>query len=326
MKSKRRPVFHNLATLETFLAVVDTGSMTKAAGILGVTQPSVTQVISQIELELGDAIIQRSARPLSTTPLGDLLAEKARRLLAEAENFQNDIRAAANAQVSHLRIGLIDSYAVVAGPKLVKAFRQDAEQVTIWSGISPQLRDSFLSRNLDLVVLTDPIDDVEGLERRQLFQEPYILLVPRNLTSVARERGLGGLAQVAPLVRYSTRSLIGKHIEQHLGRLRLDIPNRMEFDATETVFSMVDAGIGWAITTPLCLAQGRADTLNVAALPIPEPGFQRTVNSIFRKGELGDIPNRIAELTSNYVTRVLNSILKNLSPDGDGRIILPKNT
>ena len=52
------------------------------------------------------------------------------------------------------------------------------------------------------------------------------------------------------LVRFSTRSFFGRRVEQHLRRVRVEPPRRLEFDTADAVMAMVGAGVGWAVATP----------------------------------------------------------------------------
>jgi DNA-binding transcriptional LysR family regulator len=102
-------------------------------------------------------------------------------------------------------------------------------------------------------------------------------------------------------VRYSARSTFGRKVERHLRRIRLAPPRRLEFDTADAVIAMVGAGVGWAVTTPVCFLQGLAHVRSVRCLPLPGPGFSRRLDLIARQHELGEL---VAELVAAS-TRVL---------------------
>jgi DNA-binding transcriptional LysR family regulator len=64
---------------------------------------------------------------------------------------------------------------------------------------------------------------------------------------------------------------------------------------------MVAAGIGWALITPLCLLQARADAGAVAVSPLPGPPLARELTLVARKGEYGVLPRRIAALVADIL-------------------------
>jgi DNA-binding transcriptional LysR family regulator len=308
-----------LRSLKVFLAVADGGSMTLAARRLGATQPAVSQIIRQLEERFGVALIDRAGRPLRLTSAGVLLRNRAARLVEDAAQLGPLLRGQADAKMLEIRMGLVDSFATTAGPQLVRRLIDEAARVLIWTGLSPSLGSGFVNRSLDLVVTTDAMEDVDGVERHPLMTEPFVLLLPRSAAPALRNAPLDRLARDMPLVRYSARSHIGTQIERHLRRVRGDAPRHLEIDTSDTLVAMVGAGLGWAITTPLCLLQGRAHAAGVRALPLPGPGFARQLTLVSRSGLSPDLPPRVAELARLVLTACLPDIRK-LAPWLDGEI------
>ena len=118
------------------------------------------------------------------------------------------------------------------------------------------------------------------------------LLCPRTL--LPPEEKLDELVKSIPFVRYSSRSRTGQQIEQYLRRLGLRPPACMEFDTSHSVLSMVAAGSGWAITTPLCALQASLRETSICFHKLPNPGIQRHLMIVAHERELGDLPNRVA--------------------------------
>src|SRR5688572_27876225 len=77
----------DLLSLQVFLAVCETGTMAKAAGLLGLTQPAVSQGILEMERRLGTQLFDRSIRPIALTPAGTVLRQRAETLMAEARQI-----------------------------------------------------------------------------------------------------------------------------------------------------------------------------------------------------------------------------------------------
>ncbi len=290
---KRDSLDFDLAALRVFLAVFESGGMSAAARRLGMTQSAVSQSVARLEAGFGMALFERASRPLQPTAAGLDLAAGARRLLTEGERLQAAVREAAGAALPAVRIGLIDSFAATVGPSLVRKLRNHAERLTVWSGISPNLGDDLVNRRLDFIVSSDPMKGRKGLARRRLLVEPFLLVLPRRMASAIDEVRLEDLARNHAFIRYSGRSLIGAQIERHLEDLQVQVPQSLEFDGTDPVFAMVSGGIGWAITTPLCLVHGRALAGELSAVPLPGPAMSRSLYLVFRRGETGKLPRRI---------------------------------
>ena len=314
MTDSPRILAFDLSALRVFLAVGEGGSMTAAARHLGLTQPAISQTVARLEQRFGAILVDRAARPMVLTPAGERLAERARRLLDDAESLQASVREVADATLPTLRIGLIDSFAGTAGPSLIKGLRNDARHVSVWSGISPNLADDLLRRRLDIIVTTDPLENRGGLDRRSLMREPFVMVVPRRMAGAGAPARLADVARHLPLVRYSERSVIGAQIESYLDGLGIDIARTLEFDGTDSVFAMVDAGLGWAITTPLCLIHGGGRDGGLVPFPLPGPSLSRSLYVLCREGEMAALSERVRRQGREILARLVAGPLRNLAP------------
>ena len=151
------------------------------------------------------------------------------------------------------------SFAVtVTGAPLIKSLQSMADELTVLSGLTPELGQALLAREVDLLITSDAMEDAEGIERRIVLHEPFVLAIPRAAEASLESGSMAELALSMPMIRYTTHSNIGIQIERHLRRLGLEVPKRLELDSSNSVMTMVAAGLGWAITTPLCMVQGRS--------------------------------------------------------------------
>ncbi|WAC27440.1 LysR family transcriptional regulator [Ancylobacter sp. SL191] len=284
----------DLRALEIFLAVCDAGSMAEAARRMGLTQPAISQAVAEMEKRIGVQLFDRSARPLALTGAGGALRQRASALLSEARQIAPLLREAEHARLPLLRAGLVDSLSRALMGPLSRALGERAEQVSLLSGLTASHAGALLTRQLDLLVGADDLDEIEGLERWPLLSEPYVLLMPASAPVPARAGDLEDLARALPLVRYSARSKTGMEIERHLRRLRLDLPRPLEFDTPYGVTAAVADGAGFAITTPLCLVEAGLALDGFVCRPLPGPGLTRHLTLIARRQELGRLPREIA--------------------------------
>jgi DNA-binding transcriptional LysR family regulator len=88
-----------------------------------------------------------------------------------------------------------------------------------------------------------------------------------------------------PFIRFSGRSHFGAMIERYLRRCSISAPRYLEIDTADVVMAMIAADLGWTITTPLCLLQGKGYSQDVVALPLRGPAFTRTIYQVSRQGE-----------------------------------------
>ena len=168
----------DLRALEIFLAVCDAGTMAQAARRLGLTQPAISQAVADLERRVGVSLFDRSARPLALTSAGGALRQRASALLSEARQIAPLLREAQHARLPLLRAGLVDSLSRPLMAPLADKLNEMADQVSLLSGLTASHAGALLTRQLDLLVGADDLDEIEGLERWPLLTEPYVLLLP----------------------------------------------------------------------------------------------------------------------------------------------------
>lgn len=311
-----------LWSLRIFMEVATAKSMTIAAVRLGITQSAVSQAIRKLELDLNSKLVERGSRPVVLTPAGAMLERHAEPLLRNASSLSDLLRAATQSPVQEVRLGFVDTFASTAGPGLIHAMTEAAGRVVVWSGLAPSLGAALVNRDVDLIVTSDPLYDIDGLDRIPLWKEPFVLLLPRKLNFEGTRPTLTRLAATAPLIRYSARSHTGLQIERHLRRLSVAAERRIEVDGSDALLAMVSAGIGWAITTPLCILQGAAHLDGILPVALPAPSFNRTLNLVVRV----DTPATLVRQTELAAIAVLRSVclprLRTLTPAFTGSIVI----
>lgn len=276
--------------------------MTAAAQRLSVTQSAVSQLIRQLEATLEVTLFDRDCRPMVVTAAGERLQELAGELIKQAELLPRLVQKNAHKPLGAIRLGLVDSFAAALGAELIYALESRAQSVTAWSGLSPLLTDSLANRQLDLVITTDLMKDHEDYESTYLFRDPFILIVPANQSVRATQVDLHDLAANLPLIRYSIRSTIGLQVNRHLRRIGIDAPMRYEFDATYPLLKMVESGLGWAISTPICLLGSNFKQGAYHVLPLPGTPLFRNFQVTVHRGRLGTL----AETIQQIVPRLLH--------------------
>ena len=285
----------DLHTLEAFLAVCDTGSMAAAAKALGLTQPAISQTIADLEAKSGMRFFDRSVRPIALTPPGEVMRQRASALISEARQIAPALRETARGRFTLIRAGIVDSLARALSGPIATFLTERAEQVSLRSGLTAAHAEALLSRNLDLFIGTDDLSEIEGLERFELVVEPYVLLLPAGVGALRAPQDLVRLARKLPFVRYSARSKTGIEIERHLRRINIELPPGAEFDTPFGVTDMVARGRGFAISTPLCVAESAVSATSYRVVSLPGPRLQRKLTVVARKHELGKLARDLTE-------------------------------
>ncbi|PWC84157.1 transcriptional regulator, LysR family [Azospirillum oryzae] len=299
----------DLGSLEVFVAVAELGSMTRAAGRLGLTQSAVSHVVRQLETAFATQLLDRSIRPMALTAAGQRLWHWSNRILTDARQLPAAIGGTDAPFMPELRIGCIDTLAAPFIPRLLQRLRDNVPSFSIASGLCGQLREQFLARRLDVLFTNDSFDDMDQVDSLCLLTEPFVLLLPRSCPEVVDEAALRALSRTLPLIRSTTDSALGRLVDQHLRRLGMEVPRSFAFDATDTVMAMVAEEMGWSLLPPTALVKSRQHLNHMRVLPLPTSGFRRSIHVVTRKGELGSLPANIhkagcAVIKQGYFTDV----------------------
>lgn len=291
----------DLRSLEIFLAVCDSGAMSSAARTLGLTQPAVSLAIGELERKLGFDLFDRTVRPLAVTVAGGLLRQRASVLIAEAREIGPLLRETEHGKLPLIRVGLVDSLARTLTAPLASFLAARADEVSLLSGLTASHASDLLTRRLDVFLGVDDLETWAGLERWQLAREPYVLLLPAETEAPRTVGALRKLAQAMPLIRFSSRSQTGLEIEAHIRRLGLEVPRSFEFDSPFGVASMVAGGLGFAITTPLCIRESAIQGAKFVTAPLPGAQISRKLTLVARHRELGRLPRELGEMARSVL-------------------------
>jgi DNA-binding transcriptional LysR family regulator len=121
----------NIRQLACFVAVVEEGSFTRAAGQIGITQPSLSQHIRALEADVGGAVIERLPRGIMLTPAGRTLLPEARAALRAVERGRRAARAALALEAGELEIATVLSMAVGLLPRYIRLWLERYPDVGI---------------------------------------------------------------------------------------------------------------------------------------------------------------------------------------------------
>ena len=130
------------------------------------------------------------------------------------------------------------------------------------------------------------------METHPLLEEPFVAVVPKgHLDGADPLRKL----RTTPLIRYTSRHLMGRQISDHLARESLRIDYRYEIDSYHSILAMVARGAGWSILTPLGIMRAGRFTNEVDVAPLPFAPLTRRISLSARADTLWDIPRDLAE-------------------------------
>jgi DNA-binding transcriptional LysR family regulator len=288
------PAGFDLHAIEIFMLTAELGGMTQSAQHLGLTQSAVSQMIAKLEASLGTVLFDRKIRPLALTDSGAALFESGAGLIASAKNIVSEVRDGSQLPRERVTIAMSESLANHLTSPILAQLGNTVAHWCIRSGISQDQHQDFLARKIDMLVTgSSTLEQVEGFDHHLIFQERFLIVMPANFDGIIDPvEPLGN----EPFIRYSLQSGMGQRIERQLARMKWRPAKFVEIDSTQQQLSAVADGLGWSITTPLCVA-GHENLLPKLHLkPMTRAHFNRAVQVVSRRDDLGDLPLTITRL------------------------------
>ena len=274
--------------IEVFLAVAEEGAVSAAARRLGASASAVSQQLSNLEEALGAALMDRSSRPVTLTPAGQMFRRRAQAIVNEAAQAKNELALADLSRLTDFRLGVIEDFDAEVTPRLLAEMAGDLKdcQFLLETGASHRLYDALDTRALDVIVAADMGAAADWMEVHPLLEEPFVAAVPRGACLDDPE--------ALPLIYYTERHHMGRQIAAHLARQNLRLAHRFELDSYHAIMAMVAEGAGWTILTPLGALHAHRFRDATEIRPLPFAPLARTISLTARRGVLGDMPSRTA--------------------------------
>lgn len=295
----RLPPEFDLHALKVFVLTVELGGMTASAQQLRITQSAVSQTITRLELGVGMPLFDRSLRPLGITPAGRALYERARELLAAARKLIDEVREGAQQPIDQITISMSETLATLLTAPLLHRHGKRVRRWRIRSGISLNQQQDFLARRCDMLVTgSNTLEKIAGIEHHDVAVDPFVLIFPGDYRGPIDPTDA---SEHLSFVRYSLDTGMGQRIESQLTRMKLALPNVKEVDIIHQQLAIVALGIGWSITSLLCLAAMPSLMSKLRIEPLPRAHFARNVQVVVRTGELGDLAEQTAGLAREVI-------------------------
>ena len=221
----------DLTALRSFVAVADTGGVTRAAGVLHLTQSAVSMQLKRLEEALDISLLDRSARTVSLTSAGEQLVSYARRILAL--NDEVIYRMTDTRLEGEIVLGVPHDIVYPAIPRVLRQF--DAEfprvRVHLVSSYTRKLVDEYARGECDLIL---PTEDYLGPEGETLVEKPLIWVgAPESVA--ARQRPLR--------LAFEKNCIFRGGAQRALDAASIDWDMAVESDSTRTVEASVSADL-----------------------------------------------------------------------------------
>lgn len=213
----------NLKSMEIFLHVCETGSLTKAAVALGLTQPSVSRSITSLEEQLGGALLLRTGRGVVLTELGEAALPRIRSLLNQVDEMYSDLGELGRSPGGTVSIGILPSMIPPLVGKLFLQLRRKFPQIRlrIFEGFSNQIEEWLATGHVDIGLLAHYRSTNLRREGEELLRS-RLMLVGLPDQQMAPEVHFAELAQV-PLVLPARPNGLRLMVDDTADRMRVEL-------------------------------------------------------------------------------------------------------
>lgn len=267
-----------LRQLRYFVAIVDHGSLSRAALVLHVAQPALTQQLRQLEEELGAQLLHRSAHGVVSTDAGKVFYEHAQAILKQVADARAAVVQSLDKPSGSVTLGLPHSISGALALPLLRAARERYPEITLQltEEISGSLTEQLKSGRLNLAVLFDDAPTAQ-FAATPLVEEDLVFickagsnLAPR--TDLLTLREALGSTLILPARQHGVRPLV-EQVAQGAG---LALRNVLEINSIAILRSAILADLG-ATLLPRAPMQDDLASGAMQAWPVSHPAVTRRV-------------------------------------------------
>lgn len=271
-----------LSHLETFLAVAEEHSFSRAAIRMHRTQPAISQVIRKLEEETGEILLDRSARDGALTSAGELLQSYALRLLAlrrEAESALRELRSLERGQLNLAA----NEYTCLYLLPLLDSFRRLHPQVdvTVQRSLASRIPDGLNLRTFELGVVSFR-PDAERFRSIAVYSDTLAFVVhPGHRFATQTRVSIADLGEES-FVAHNVSSPLRRQVIETFERHRRPLNIHVEMPTIEAIKRFVAMGNGVALL-PRLTVQRELETGELIAVPVDELHVRRVLRLAHRK-------------------------------------------
>ncbi|MBQ7896130.1 MAG: LysR family transcriptional regulator [Oscillospiraceae bacterium] len=287
----------SLTKYEMLMAVVEQGSLTKAARLLGCTQSAISHSLDNIEEELGFSILHRGRGSVRLTAEGERIMPAVRNLLSSAEQLNQTASSIRGLNAGLVRIGAFTSVAVHWLPGVLREFQADYPnvEISLLNGDYHDVEQWLIGGNIDIGFVNVPCGlDCECIA---LAQDRMLAVLPKDSPYSSYVRFPLTECEKLPFISLLESS-------DHDARRALDAagvkPNVRFYTKDDyAIMAMVEQGLGMSLM-PELLLKGYQDRL--LTLPLA-PDYSRTIGMAIAAGEkAGPATRKFADYVVRFVT------------------------
>jgi LysR family nitrogen assimilation transcriptional regulator len=258
-----------LSAIRAFLMTAEFRNITRASEALGLSQPSLSRILSNLEDELGAKLFTRSRSGVRLTDAGTQFQIAAANILRQVDGIVSDIRGRELSPSGRVAVGLpVVMTEFITRPLaawFARAFPR--AQLSIHEGISDELEFEVSLGRLDVALLISSDIRSKTLETRPVANEQIFLHGPRGDAKVSGKAVSWKALADLPLILPRRSNFLRRKIEEAGRRHRFQLKVIVEINTPSTILSLVEKGAGYTVL-PGCASYTQRARGSLSASPI----------------------------------------------------------
>jgi len=290
-----------LSQLETFLAVAEERSFSRAAQRLHRTQPAVSQVIRKLELAVGETLFDRTARDGSLTAAGKLLQDYALRLLALRREASSALDELKSLERGHLQLAA-NEYTCMYLLPAIDAYRREFPHipVTVQRMLASRIPEELNLRTFELGVISFRPDSAQIRSIAVYGDSLAFIVSPRHKLAGAQSVHIKDLGDEL-FVAHNVASPLRRKVIETFQRHRTPLHMAIELPTIEAIKRFVAMGNGVALVPHISVAR-ELEAGDLVRVPVAELDVKRVLRLVHRR-----------QATLSYAAKAFLETLRNLA-------------
>ena len=273
-----------LKDLRYLVAVADTRHFGRAAEQTFVSQPTLSAQLKKLEDYLGVQLIERSPKRIALTPTGEAIVARARQMIAASDEIVSLARSSQDPLAGRIKLALLPTIGPYLLPHVAPRIRKSLPrlELMLYEYQTGPMLEKLQAGELDVGILALPVD-LDGLDTRELYREPFTVAMPaRHALTNRKSIRIDDLEGETLLLLEDGHCLRDQALEvcSHL-----PVNEKQDFRATslETLRQMVAAGSGITLLPELASRGAYGGARGVTIRPFAHPAPVRTIGAVWRK-------------------------------------------
>lgn len=286
--------------LEYFIQIYKEGSFTKAAEVLMVSQPTLSQQIRLLEQEFGTPLFDRVGRGIEINEAGKILYEKGISVMQLIKDSRIETSELINGQKNELIVGIFPSDLIYLMPRFVQ-FNEQYPNISIKFVDMEDKSGPLLQNKIDIGISTD-LESNKQIDGIHLFYEELALVVSKDHPWAEKVEIPFRELEKLPNVLFVKDTELRKKLDDYINKTGISLFLNVETTSTSTLLNMVHLGVGVTIMSLRLVESYNCPNIKIIRLIDPKP--TREVKLYMHKDKLMPHPvrtfiNHIKEFTKD---------------------------